>query len=427
VTQGEDTRRWVLWLGLGLAGALVVCSVPVVVAVAFLDRGPGAEASTSPRPVSSPLPGDPESVAQLWLRERMTDVLNQQAAALLRGDERGFLAAAVAKSPAVTALRRQYRSLRALRVTVWQPRISDLPSREGAEWAVSVSFGHCFAAPGCRAARVAVPTRWVESAGVPRLVAVDPSPSAQDGPRPWEVSDLVVAAGRRTVVATTAAQKPRLATLLTEAEQAASVADRYAVDGTPPDRYLIFYAGDAEWKRWYGGGRPDWTAGYAVPVGSGHFDVVLGARDLHSTILDDLLRHEMTHASSLPDEGYRTGANWWLVEGVADHAAAGGRPVSRYESLPDVRRLVAEGWRGPLASAEPGEGAADWQVSGAYGIGYLAVRHLVDRYGLADVLAFFKAVVHERHSLEQASTDVFGEKWQALHDDCVSYVRSAAS
>jgi hypothetical protein len=54
------------------------------------------------------------------------------------------------------------------------------------------------------------------------------------------------------------------------------------------------------------------------------------------------------------------------------------------------------------------------------------VRHLVDRFGEQAMLAFFKAVVHERKSPEVASTEVFGEPWKALQDDCVSYVRSAA-
>ncbi|MEJ3743274.1 hypothetical protein WEI85_08315 [Actinomycetes bacterium KLBMP 9797] len=424
MVQGEGRRRWVPWLVGGLILALAVCAVPVVVAVTMVDRVPRVAASGGV-PAASPRPGDPESVTQAWLRDRMTDVLAQQAAALLRGDERGFLAAAVPTSRAVPVLRRQYRSLRALRVTVWQPRIVDLPARQGGEWEVAVSFGHCFAVPGCQPARVSIETRWTGEADRLRLVAVEPSPSAQDGPRPWEVSDLVVASGRRTLVATTSAQRGQLATLLAEAEQAAAVADRYAV-GAPPDRYLIFFAGAAEWRRWYGGDRPEWTAGYAVPVGGDHFDVVLGAQGLHPSVRDDLLRHEMTHVSSLPGEGYRTGANWWLVEGLADHAAADGRPVHGYESLPDVRKLVSAGWQGPLAEAEPGSGATGWRVNAAYGVGYLAVRHLVDRYGLSDVLAFFQAVMRDRRSVEEASRRVFGMEWPALHADCVAYIVAAA-
>lgn len=413
------------WLVGGLVVALAVGAVPVVIAVTMVDGVPGVAASI-PVPAASPRPGDPESVTQAWLRDRMTDVLDRQAAALLRGDEGGFLAAAVPASRAVPALRRQYRSLRALRVTVWQPRIVDLPAKRGNEWAVAISFGHCFVAPGCHPARVSIETRWAGDGDRPRLVAIEPSASAPDGPRPWEISDLVVASGRRTLVATTPARRGQLQTLLAEAEQAAAVADRYAVSA-PPDRYLIFYAGAAEWRRWYGGDRPKWTAGYAVPVGGGHFDVVIGAQGLHPSVRDDLLRHEMTHVSSLPGEGYRTGANWWLVEGLADHAAADGRPVHGYESLPDVRKLISAGWQGPLAEAEPRAGTTGWRVNAAYGVGYLAVRHLVDRYGLSDVLAFFRAITHDRRSPEESARRIFGTEWPTLHTNCITYITTTVS
>ncbi|MFD0741612.1 hypothetical protein ACFQ1L_06615 [Phytohabitans flavus] len=267
MTEAPRSRRWPLWVFLGVLAALLSCGVPAVVIVTFRDSGPGAAANASPIPIHSPKPGDPEQVSQLWLRERIAEVLTQQAGALLRGDERGFLAVAEPKSAALGALRRQFRSLRALKVRAWQVRITDIPERVGARWRVAVTYQHCFVDPGCITGPVSIETTWVERAGVPRMVALAPSPSAQDGPRPWEASDLVVAVGRRAVVATTAKQKGRLAEVLREAERAAEVADRYAVDGTPPRHYQIFYAGEAEWGRWYGGDRPEWTAGYAVPVG----------------------------------------------------------------------------------------------------------------------------------------------------------------
>lgn len=422
--------KWPFWVALGLVGALLSCAVPVALFVSLRDHLPGggvAAASAVPTVIASPVPGDPEQVTQLWVRERIAEVLTQQADALLRGDEQGFLAAAEPKTPAVDTLRRQFKSLRALKVAAWRVRITDVPDRVGARWRVTVTYEHCFVNPGCLTGPVSIESVWVERAGVPRMVELESSPAGQDGPRPWEASELVVSVGKRAMVATTAAHKGRLAEVLREAERAAEVADRYAVDGTPPKHYQIFYAGEAEWRRWYGGDRPEWTAGYAVPVGGGHFDVVLNGKDLHSSVLDDLLRHEMTHAASLPSGGYRTGENWWLVEGVADLAAAGGRPVSRYESLSDVRRLVSDGWDGPLSSAEPGDRATDWQVSAAYGVGYLAVRHLVDRFGEEAMLTFFKLVVHERKTPEEASTKAFGERWQALEADCVAYVQSAAA
>lgn len=439
VDGGSDrppARRWPLWLGLGLVVGLLLCSVPLVLVVNLLGKLPGVPArlsgpAASPTPARSPLPGDPPAVTEAWLGERIAELLDQQAAALLRGDERGFLAVADPAAPAAADLKRQFRVLRAMRVTAWHPEIRDHPVRmDGGrgEWRVLVTYEHCFVVPACKTSPVTVGTRWVDSGSKLRLVAVEPSMSMRDGPRPWEVSDLTVAVGKRTLVATTAAYRSRLPDLLKQAEQAALVADHYAVDGTPPDRYRIFYAGPAEWKRWYGGGRPAWTGGYAVAVGGDHYDLVLNAADLHRTLVDDLLRHEMTHASSLPGKGYARGGNWWLVEGVAEYAAAGGWPVSRYEGLDNLRRLVGgRGWNGRLDTLEPAKDAADWEVGGRYGVGYLALRHLVDRFGEDRMLVFFKTVVHDGRPVEEASREAFGEDWSALQDDCVSYARSAAA
>ncbi|MCI4062914.1 hypothetical protein MRQ36_10150 [Micromonospora sp. R77] len=286
-----------------------------------------------------------------------------------------------------------------------------------------VSVGYCFVVPECTPATVVIGTRWREAGEQPRLLAFDESRAAPAGARPWEVSDLAVAFGKRTVVATTPALRARLPALLTQAETAAKVADLYAVGTAPPDRYLVFYAGRDEWSRWYGGGRPAWTAGYAVGVGGGHHDVVLNAASLTSAGADDLLRHELTHAASLPDRGYSGRANWWLVEGLAEYAGADGQPVRRYEGLAEVRKLVGSGWNGRLDGLAPPDNAADDRVGGSYGIGYLAVRHLVDRYGEQRLLDFFRAVIHDRDPVEQASERVFGEQWSTLHDDCVAYVR----
>ncbi|MGC1212517.1 MAG: hypothetical protein WA890_14750, partial [Micromonospora sp.] len=257
-------------------------------------------------------------------------------------------------------------------------------------------------------------------------LAVEESRSKPAGARPWEVSDLAVAVGKRTVVATTPAFRRKLPGLLAEAEAAARVADLYAVSDSPPDRYLIYYAGRTEWQHWYGGGRPKWTAGYAVGVGGGHHDVVLNAQSLSPTGVDDLLRHELTHAASLPDGGYSNKAAWWLVEGLAEYAGADGQPVNHYEGLAEVRKLVRGGWNGRLDDLAPADDAADDRVGGSYGVGYLAFRHLVDRYGEQRVLDFFKAVVHDDRSLDEASDQAFGEQWSTLHDDCVGYVRAVA-
>ncbi len=428
-------RRWPLWTALGLLAALTLCIAPVSLGIMVLRSGPDARwngvtatATASPKPAPSPGPGDPTPVVAAWLRDRMSEALTQQATALLAGDEKGFLAVADPAAPATAALRRQYASLRGLRIAKWEPELSTTPTRQAdGQWRALVRVDHCFATPTCIPTPVTIGTRWADTPAGVRLVAVESSLSAADGPRPWEVDQLYVRAGKRVIVATTAALRRDLPRVLAEADRAATVADRYAVGGPPPAHYLVFYAGPAEWKRWYGGGRPGWTAGYAVPVGGGDLDVVINAAAPHRTRLDDLLRHEMTHASSMPGSGFDP-ATWWLVEGVAELAATGGVPTSQYDGLADVRRFVRDSdWNGPLDTLAVAPDAADWQVAAAYGIGYIAVRHLADRFGEPDVLAFLEAVVHNGRSPRDAAREVFGQSWDELSAQCVAAVRAAVS
>ncbi|MGW4157031.1 hypothetical protein ACWEDF_28155 [Micromonospora chersina] len=411
-------RRWRLWAVLGLVLVLVACGVPGVLLLGLVRDAAGRPAADRE---------DRGTAAERQLRARMEAQLDRQAAALLDGDRAGFLA--VAEPAARPALTRRYAALRALRVTTWRPVADGVPAaadRPG-EWRLTVTVGYCFVVPGCTPSSVELGTRWrVAGEAEPLLTAVEESRGTPAGARPWEVSDLAVAVGKRAVVATTPALRGKLPGLLAQAEAAATVADLYAVAAPPPDRYLVYYAGRAEWQRWYGGGRPKWTAGYAVGVGGGHHDVVLNAQSLAPGGVDDLLRHELTHAASLPDGGYADRSSWWLVEGLAEYAGADGQPVDRYEGLAEARKLVRGGWNGRLDALAPADDASDDRVGGAYGIGYLAVHHLVDRFGEQRVLDFFRAVVHERLSMAEAADEVFGEPWSGLHDDCVAYLRAVA-
>ncbi|WP_245716448.1 hypothetical protein [Micromonospora humi] len=409
-------RRWPLWTALGLALGLVVGAVPGVLLRELAPDAAGRPAAGA---------AERGTAAERQLAERMVGQLDRQAAALLGGDRTGFLA--VAEPAARPALTKRYTALRALRVTVWRPAADGVPvavdGRPG-EWRLPVTVGYCFVVPGCAPSTTGLGTRWRLVGEQPLLLAVEPSRTDPTGVRPWAVNDLAVAVGKRALVATTPAHRAKLPGLLAQAEAAARVADRYAV-GSPPDRYLVYYAGRAEWQRWYGGGRPKWTAGYAVGVGGGRHDVVLNAQSLAPGGVDDLLRHELTHASSLPDQGYADHADWWLVEGLAEYAGTDGQPVDRYDGLAEVRKLVRGDWAGRLDTVAPADDATDDRVGGAYGVGYLAVRHLVDRYGEQRVLDFFRAVVHQRRSPAEAADEVFGDPWSMLHDDCVAYVRSA--
>ncbi|WP_406109311.1 hypothetical protein [Micromonospora globbae] len=403
---------------------LLGCGVPAVLVVGVV----GERGTRTVLKRAGTTAADDATRAERELAGRIADALRRQSAALLAGDQAGFLA--VADPAAHADLRRRFTALRALGVTTWRAEVTGLPTpvtdRPG-EWRTLVRYQYCFVAPGCRPSPVLAGTRWREDGQQPRLVAVEESKSAETGTRPWEISELVAATGARTLVATTPALRGRLPALLAQAEAAAKIADRYTLDGSPPDRYRIFYAGRTEWERWYGGGRPTWTGGYAVTVGGGHHEIVLNAEGTTDDGIDDLLRHELTHAASLPDGGYPGKTTWWLVEGLAEYVAANGQATNRYEGLSQVRRLIQSGWNGRLEELAPADDAPAERVAGSYGLGYLAVRHLVDRFGEQRLLAFFDAVVHDRTAVERASAQVFGESWSVLHEQCVAYVRTLIS
>jgi hypothetical protein len=211
-----------------------------------------------------------------------------------------------------------------------------------------------------------------------------------------------------------------LPNLLARAEAAARTADQYVVTGDRPDRYRVYYAGSKEWKSWYGGQQPEWVAGYAIGLGGDH-EVVLRHDRYTAAGLSELLRHELTHVASLPDHDGLDDSTWWLTEGLADYAAT----VGRYNGLTETRRLVRRGWDGKLDTLAPTEDTPDARVIGSYGIAYLAVRYLVDRFGEERVFAFVKAVIHDRRIPRQTSDEIFGVPWSTLHADCVKHVRGA--
>jgi len=257
----------------GTVLVLVLCATPLVAGVVVLNRlsgEPGGEGAGAA--VASPEPGDPPSVTSDWVSDRISKAVEKQAAALLGGDENGYLAPAEAGTQVSRHLRREFRTLRAMRVAKWEPALRSTAVRmnQSGEWGADLVVQHCFVTPDCDPVEVTLRTRWRDGAEQPKLIAIDPAEPSGDRPRPWETDELVATVGDRTLVAAPRAFRERLPELQREAERAAKIADRYAVDGAPPDRYLVFYAGPNEWKLWYGGDRPEWTAGYAVPVDDGY-------------------------------------------------------------------------------------------------------------------------------------------------------------
>lgn len=366
------------------------------------------------RPAGAPLSG------------RMQAALDAQAGALLAGDEAGFLAIADAGNPELLAgLRRRFTVLRAMRVAGWGERLTADPQPVSGGLRARVEIRYCFVVAGCVPVAVRVDTVWTERAGTLRLSSLSASPGTELGPRPWEVSDLRVAVGARVIVAATARYADRVPDALAGAERAAAVADRYARWGPPPGRYLVFLAGPDEWTRWYGVSQPSWVAGYAVPVSENDSEIILNAPKLDGNEIADTLRHEFAHVVTLAGVRRSYAPRWWLVEGIAEYVRMVGRPLWAYRGLSLTRRYLHSGqWSGLVALDEPPLSSSTDEATGRYGVAFLAVRCLADRYGEDRMLGFFDAVVRRGGDPDRASSDAFGAPLDEVTTGCAAYVRA---
>jgi hypothetical protein len=359
------------------------------------------------------------------LETRITKMLTDQAEALLRKDEKGFLKPA--KDDAVREkLKLRYDNLIGLKVTRFSLRLRFLSiSLTPDEWQAELVVSFCFVLPECVPDRIYEPTQWTETSTGPRLVSLEPAKALDDwfgDPQPWETTKLKVVHRGRVLVAAPESLEHRLDDVLAAADAAVPVADSFAI-GAPPDLYRVYLADADAWKSWYGAKPPDWSAGYAIPIGATHSDVVLNNEHSRASSLPELLRHELTHASTV--QGSHLWAdNWWLLEGIAEVAgyAEGETPVDD-----DLRRYIRNGWDRKLDADGPDDDASAADASRAYSIAFLVVKRLETRFGRAKLLTFFERVVEFGEDYAKASMTAFGQSWAGVEADCLSAVRRAGS
>jgi hypothetical protein len=399
----------------------------------LLPADPAVAADPTPGPAPSPGPNAPAKVRIAWVTDQIRTTLDRQSAALIKGDERAFLGTADPKAGKVlTALKRRFASLRALRVSSYQQLIESMPSAGGTAqrpvWEVKVQIRYCLVVKDCQIDRVTTQTSWAETSAGLRMAALSESGDVDNGPRPWEVSALRAAVGKRVVVATTSRYAGKLPSLLRQAERAAAVADRFVIGEKRPDLYRIFVAGASDWKKWYGGDLPSWSVGFATGVSQGRMDVVLNLGEIQTNYLDEVLRHELGHVATLSADAYPNESDFWLVEGIAEYIQESGRSVSAYDGEPAVRRYLNSGkWDGDVNVPAPSAETPDWQVAARYGIGYYAVRRMAERYGQAKMVTFFtELVLKGAGTLDSAARTAFGTSWANVNADCARYVRRHA-
>ena len=409
---------------------LIVLLIAIGVVVLGGSHTPVASIAAVTVP-AAPIPPTPLELAQR--------VLDKQAAALLRGDQPGWLAAVDPKKP---ALRKRYadlyRSLRALHVTQFEYHLSPGGSANGLVVA-SAEIAYCLSAT----AATCPPYTTSVNQGPPRFtqkVSLRPAPAGYlivglaDGPAtndlqpaPWQAGDLVFAQGKRVTVGAPRALRGRLAEVVRIADQAAVTTDRIAgYVGNPQLRYRIYLATDKAWRTWYGGGLPGYTVGYTIPLNDAGSDVLLHLSELDfAEELRVTIQHEMTHVATLSNLTYVSEQYTWLLEGVAEYAGWLPQHAKSDWTYPAVRSAV-RGSHPPrsivVGALDPA--AKQRAVDVFYGLTHYAVDCMVAKYGERKAMDFVRRALRLDEQPDEAAMGAFGQHFDKVDKGCVAWIKA---
>lgn len=427
--SGSPRRRRTLAVVAGVAVALLAVTAGVV--VFWPSREPAAVARPQAKPSRTPTPYD-----------EVAKIVERQVAALLKGDEKGWLAPIDPNRPALVARYRGiFRNLRALDVSHVEVHSFPKPDFEPGEVTIASSFGYCFSGVPCPSwdsdfdngppktirdftfkmvnGKYAI-TVMTDGVGVAHNYAQ---------PAPWDGPELVFGHGKRVIVAAARSQAKHVKEVLAAAEKAAVVADRYAgYVRNPQRRYRVYLADDRAWKTWYSRDRPRWSIGYARPLNSTGTDVVLKAAKVLKTRrqLAFTVQHELGHVVTLAGLTDRdTDDDQWLVEGIAEYIGAYPR---KPEATGNWNVLAAEFRRGDapkkIATAPLAANADDRTVDRLYAMGHFAASCMADQYGERKLLAFVDRVLRRGETPDRAARAAYGKPFAAVDKACLKWIRS---
>ena len=412
----------------------VVVAAAVAVPAVLRTVGSGAGQAT---PVALPAAAAPKISTTPFGYAMQT--LDRQEQALLRGDEKGWLAAVDARKPKLVArYRGMFRSLRGLGVSHFNYEPSLSPDSKGTTAKLNVGIAYCLSRPTCPPGRGAAPRvsqalTLAPSAGRYVITRLGRAPHPDElQPTPWEQGELVFAHGPRVTVAGPPSQRKNLRRVLAAAEKSAKINDRFAgYVRNPQVRYRILLADEKAWKSWYGGIDGGWTVGYAVPLNNAGTDVVLRMRKLTGSreLLTTTIQHELGHVVTLSGaDGRDFDRNQWLSEGIAEyigwaprHAADSWRRSSVRAAFHDGKKPKSVVLKGLSATA------SDTVSDRFYGLGHFTADCLATRYGEPALFDFVRLTLREAKTYDQASRAAFGKPFPAVDKDCLSWIRKTAS
>jgi hypothetical protein len=368
-----------------------------------------------------------------WAEAR--SALDAHAAALVRGDEAGWLAGVDPQQPGLRGYyQRLYATLRGLGVTAWSYHVTvPPPTAYGrSELNPNVTVAYCLQTPAC-------PPYALGSHDVPQLsqrltmarrdgVYVITARQTSDSrgpqqPTPFEETVLTIRQGQRVTVAAAPGQQDRLPDVVAAADRAAAVVDRYAAAlDNPQQRYRIYLAGDRQWATWFGGQRSRYAVGYATASGTVATEVVLKMSALTDT--DELataIQHELAHVVTLAGTDLRVhsvhGLHQWLIEGIAEYIAHGPRPVTgnQWASLRRVGTAPSSLKLLPLP-----DNASAQQAGRFYGLSHFAVNCMAATYGEAELLTFVDQVLRGTTTTDRGSRTALGQPFDTVDRHCVN-------
>jgi hypothetical protein len=368
-------------------------------------------------------------------------VLRAQAAALIRGDKRGWLAAVDPGKPKLRArYSRMFSSLHGLGISQFAYHAYAPAAPQGGTIAVRTHIAYCFSRRTCP------DYADVQWKGPPRIVqaltfkavggryvitalgkATDPNGMQ---PTPWENGKLFFARGKRVTVAATGSHRKNLKRVLDLAETAAVVTDRYAaLVQNPQPRYRIYLADDKAWTSWYGGVKEKWVVGLAVPLNDAGTDTMLRMSQLGDTrLLANTIQHEMGHVVTLSGAAGRDPAeDRWLSEGIAEYIGWAPKPASASWRRLSVQ-VAFRGSRRPttIVARPPGKKSSDLAVDAFYGLGHFAAECMAERYGQRKLFAFVRLALRQDRTYDHAARSAFGKPFAAVDKACVAWIKKQA-
>jgi hypothetical protein len=407
-------------------------------AVVFWPESDGP-ATATPLPSAS-LPSSAStspSAAPATPLQRAEILVAGQVAALMKGDEAGWLAPVDAKLHG--RYRTIFRNLRALDLTDADMTIEGQPKMAGAVMKIRVDLNYCFSGVDCPAHRsdpwAGAPVMINTLTLTPRADSYVITAMGASGvknylqPAPWENTELTFATGQRVIVAGPKSQAANVRRALPLAEKAAVVADRYGTRlRNEQKKYRVYVADEKSWKAWYGGTRPPWSVGYHLQLNGTGGDIILRAGRVMSESdreVTEIIQHEMGHAVTLNDN-----RNWdseddqWLIEGVAEYI--GYQPSKAGNSYSRDALRYVQSRRGAIKTiALPRLTAKsdDIAVTRLYATGHFGVSCIAEKFGEEKMFNFVALVVREGVTPDVASQVALDKPFKTVDKACVSWIK----